>query len=119
MLSNIYFYFFVNTRGYPWISVDIKKLCGYPHNGYLMDMVTGMGCIFIQQVGYEGATTRTLPAMLTSLAQIVKNCNCHCCHAYRLTAHSCRQAAHHILHKTQIFLVPVNNPKPPIRILIN
>jgi len=27
------FYFFVNIR-YPWISVDIKKLCGYLHNGY-------------------------------------------------------------------------------------
>jgi len=30
-----------------------------------MDM--GMGQIFIQRVGYEGATTCTLPAPLTSL----------------------------------------------------
>jgi len=45
MLLNIYFYFSVNTRG--WISVNIKKLCGYPHNGYPTDMGTGTGQIFI------------------------------------------------------------------------
>jgi len=28
------FLFFLNTSGYLWISVDIKKLCGYLHNGY-------------------------------------------------------------------------------------
>jgi len=67
MLLNIYFYFFVNTCGYPWISVDIKKLCGYPHNGYPTDMNMGIRQIFIQWVGYEGATTCTLPAPLTSL----------------------------------------------------
>jgi len=44
-----------------------KKIGGYPHNGYSTDMGTSMGRIFIQQVGYEGATTRTLPAPLTSL----------------------------------------------------
>jgi len=52
MLLNIYFYFIVNTRGYPWISVDIKKLCGYPHNGYLTNIDTGTRHIFIQRVGY-------------------------------------------------------------------
>jgi len=41
------FLFFVNTRGYPWISMDIKKLSGYPYNGYPTDMDTGTGHIFI------------------------------------------------------------------------
>jgi len=45
---------------YPWISVDMKKLCEYPHNGYTTDTDTGIGWIFIQRVGYEGATTHTL-----------------------------------------------------------
>jgi len=31
MLLNIYFIFFK----YLWVLVDIKKLCRYPHNGYL------------------------------------------------------------------------------------
>jgi len=39
--------FFVNTRGYPWISRDIKKLCRYLHNGYLTDMSMGTRQIFI------------------------------------------------------------------------
>ena len=65
---NIYFLNnFVNTRGYPWIPADMKKIDGYSHNEYLMDMGTGTGRIFIQWVGYGGATTRTLPAPLTSL----------------------------------------------------
>jgi len=34
MLLNIYFYIFVNTRGYPWISVDIKKFCKRIPDGY-------------------------------------------------------------------------------------
>jgi len=45
----------------------MKKIDGYPHNGYPMDMGTSTGQIFIQRVGYGGATTRTLPASLTSL----------------------------------------------------
>jgi len=45
----------------------MKKIDGYPHNGYPTDMGTGTGQIFIQRVGYGGATTRTLPAPLTSL----------------------------------------------------
>ena len=45
-----------------------KKLCEYPHNGYPTDMDMGTGRIFNQQVRYEGATTRTIPAQLTSLA---------------------------------------------------
>jgi len=65
---NIYFLNnFVNTRGYPWIPVDMKKIDGYPHNGYPADMDTGTGRIFIQRVGYGRATTHTLPAPLTSL----------------------------------------------------
>jgi len=60
---------FVNTRGYLWIPANMKEIGRYPHNGYPMDMGTGTGRIFIQQVGYGGATTRTrtLPAPLTSL----------------------------------------------------
>jgi len=45
----------------------MKKIDGYPHNGYPTDMGTDTGQIFIQRVGYEGATTRTLPTPLTSL----------------------------------------------------
>jgi len=47
--------------------VDLKKIDGYPHDGYPTDMGTGTGRIFIQRVGYGGATIRTLPAPLTSL----------------------------------------------------
>jgi len=49
----------------------MKKIDGYPHNGYPTDMGTGTGRIFIQRVEYGGAATRTLPAPLTSL---VKTC---------------------------------------------
>ena len=45
----------------------MKKIDRYPHNGYPTNMGMGTGRIFIQRVGYEGATTRTLPAPLTSL----------------------------------------------------
>jgi len=45
----------------------MKKIGGYPHNEYPTDMGTGTRQIFIQRVGYEGATTRTLPTPLTSL----------------------------------------------------
>jgi len=45
----------------------MKKIDRYPHNGYPTDMGTGMERIFIQRVGYGGATTRTLSASLTSL----------------------------------------------------
>ena len=48
-------------------TANMKKIDGYPHNGYPTDMGMGMGQIFIQRVGYGGATTRTLPAPLTSL----------------------------------------------------
>jgi len=47
--------------------MDMKKIGGYPHNGYPTDMDTSTGQIFIQRVGYERATTCTLPAPLTSL----------------------------------------------------
>jgi len=59
---------YVNTRGYPWIPANMKKIDGYPHNGFPTDMGMGTRQIFIQRVGYGGATTRTLPARLTSLA---------------------------------------------------
>jgi len=42
----------------------MKKIDGYPHNGYSTDMGMGTGQIFIQRVRYGGATTRTLPAPL-------------------------------------------------------
>jgi len=45
----------------------MKKIDEYPHNGYPTYMGTGTGRIFIQRVGYGGATTRTLPVPLTSL----------------------------------------------------
>jgi len=65
---NIYFLNnFVNTRGYPCIPAYMKKVDRYPHNGYPTNMGTDTGQIFIQRVGYGGATTRTLPAPLTSL----------------------------------------------------
>jgi len=41
-------YLFLFFCKYPWVPVDIKKLCGYPHNGYLTDMDTGTRQIFIQ-----------------------------------------------------------------------
>jgi len=47
-------YLFLFFCKYPYIFVDIKKLCGTEH-------------IFIQWIGYGGTTTRTLPAPLTSL----------------------------------------------------
>jgi len=43
---------FVNTRGYPWIPADMKKIDGYPHNGYPTNMNTSTERIFIQRVGY-------------------------------------------------------------------
>ena len=61
---NIYF---LNTCWYPWISADMKKIDEYPHNGYPTDMSTGTWQIFIQRVRYRETTTRTLPALLTSL----------------------------------------------------
>jgi len=48
----------------------MKKIGGYPHNEYPTDMDMGMEQIFIQRVGYGVATTRTLPAPLTSLVVI-------------------------------------------------
>jgi len=36
--------------------VDMKKIGGYQHHGYPTDMGTGTGQIFIQRVGYGGAT---------------------------------------------------------------
>jgi len=51
----------------------MKKIDGYQHNGYPTDMGTGTGRIFIQWVGYGGATTRTLPAPLTSLILLILN----------------------------------------------
>ena len=53
MLLNIYFYFFVDTHGYLWISINIKKLYEYPYNGYSMDMSTGTWLIYIQRIRYK------------------------------------------------------------------
>ena len=49
----------------------MKKIHGYPHNGYPTDMDMGTGRIFIQRVGYGEATTRSLPAPLTSLTGFI------------------------------------------------
>jgi len=50
---NIYFLNnFVNTRGYPWIPINIKKIDGYPYNGYPTNMGTSTGRIFIQRIEY-------------------------------------------------------------------
>jgi len=58
---------FVNTRGYPWISADMKKIDGYPHNGYSTDIDTGQ--IFIQQIGVRGSyyPYPTRPVNISSL----------------------------------------------------
>ena len=48
----------------------MKKIDGYPYNGYPTDMGTGTWQIFIQRVRCGGATTRTLPAPLTSLVRM-------------------------------------------------
>jgi len=61
MIKYLFLNNFVNTCGYPWISADMKKIDGYP-----TDMDTGIWQIFIQRIGYERATTRTLPVPLTS-----------------------------------------------------
>jgi len=50
----------------------MKKIGGYPNNECPTDMGTGMGQIFIEWIGYGRATTRTLPAPLTSLIVIVR-----------------------------------------------
>ena len=41
VVKYLFFNFFVNTLGYPWIPMDIKKLCEYLHNGYPTDMDMG------------------------------------------------------------------------------
>jgi len=69
MVKYIFFNIYVNTRGYPWIPANMKKIGGYSHNKYVMDMGTGTRRIFIQRIGYGGATTCTLPAPLTSLLE--------------------------------------------------
>ena len=46
-----------------------KKMDRYPYNEYPTDMGTGQ--IFIQWVGYGGGTTRTLPAPLNSLDNVL------------------------------------------------
>ena len=71
----------------------MKKIDGYPHNGYPTDMGTGTGRIFIQRIGYGGATTRTLPAPLTSLVvdQVSKcyRCECASCSLYEYVQIDC------------------------------
>ena len=36
---------------------NIKKLCGYLHNGYSTNINMNMRRIFIQRIGYKGTTT--------------------------------------------------------------
>jgi len=45
----------------------MKKIGGYPHNGYPIDIGTSTEQIFIQQVGYKRTATRILPASFTSI----------------------------------------------------
>ena len=47
----------------------MKTIDGYPHNGYPMDMGTGTVRDEYLFSKYGGATTRTLPAPLTSLVR--------------------------------------------------
>jgi len=75
MIKYLFLNNFVNIRGYPWIPADMKKIYGYSHNGYPTDMGMGTGQIFIQWVRYKRATTRTLPAPLTSLALTLPFCS--------------------------------------------
>jgi len=88
---------FANTRGYPWILADMKKIGRYPHNGYSTDMGTGMGQIFIQHVGYGAATTRTIPAPLTSLDSLRSSM----AHLVKLCYFSIKKI---VLHARSIFL---------------
>jgi len=62
MLLNIYFYFSVNTRGYPWI---LKNYAGT----HITDtnMNTGIRQIFIQQIKYNTIINCIVPVPLTSL----------------------------------------------------
>lgn len=53
-----------------WISMNIKKLYGYPYNAYWTDMYTRTRQIFIQRVRYESVIIRTLPIPVTSLLLI-------------------------------------------------
>jgi len=52
LFLNLWLNIFVNTRGYPWIPADMKKIDGYPHNGFPTNIGTGTWHIFIQRVGY-------------------------------------------------------------------
>jgi len=45
----------------------MKKIGGYPHNGYPTNIGTGTGRIFIQWVRYKRVTTSIISASLTSL----------------------------------------------------
>jgi len=47
MIKYLFFNNFVNTRGYPWIPADMKKIGGYPHNKYPTDIDMGTKRIFI------------------------------------------------------------------------
>jgi len=67
MIKYLFLNNFVNTREYPWIPANMKKIDEYPYSGYPTDMGMGTGRIFIQRVEYGGATTGALPAPLTSL----------------------------------------------------
>jgi len=60
MLLKIYFYFFINTRGYPWI---LKYYAGTR----ITDMRMSIRQIFIQQIGHGKATNHIILVPLTSL----------------------------------------------------
>jgi len=76
LLNNYFFKYFCKYQRVPVDTRGYEKIDGYPHNGYPTDMGMGTGRIFIQQVGYEGTTTRTLPALLTFLYPTYKKVKC-------------------------------------------
>jgi len=47
----------------------MKKIGGYPYNGYPMNIDMNMGRIFIQLIKHGRVTIRPLPALLTSMSR--------------------------------------------------
>jgi len=64
MLLNIYFYFLKYLR----VSVDIKKLCGYSHNGYPTPTLLPAGRVWETYYSYP-----TRPANISNFTCFEKN----------------------------------------------
>jgi len=69
MIKYLFLNNFINTRGYPWISAGMKKIDGYPHNGYptYMGMGTGDNINFYHYPSYISLAKSSLPKLLTYL----------------------------------------------------